>query len=199
MSAGLILLAVLVLLVAIPGLAIISIYNRLVTLKNRLENAFAQISVQLKRRYDLIPNMTEAAKGYLKHESETFRKVVEARNEAAAMLKGASPGDQSSMEALNRAENRLGTSFRGIRLQMEAYPQLKADSVMTRLSEELASTENRIAFARQAFNDSVAEYNIQRNSFPANLFAGMFGHAGNAAPLVFDDAEAIQQAPKVSF
>jgi LemA protein len=199
MGGGWILLLAVLVLAAISALSLISIYNRLVALKNRFENAFSQISVQLKRRHDLIPNIVETAKGYLKHEGDTFQKVVAARNEAAALLKGANPGDASSMEALNRAESNLSASFRGIRLQMEAYPELKADAVMLQLSEELVATENRVAFARQAFNDSATEYNIQRNRFPANLFAATFGHAKDASLLSFEDEKAIQQAPKVSF
>lgn len=199
-SSLLLVLAPLALLLLAALMAVV-IYNRLVTLKGRFENAFAQIAVQLKRRYDLIPNIVETAKKYLEHESSTLRQVIEARNEALTALRGAAanPGDVASIEALNMAEKNFSANFRGLRLQMEAYPELKANTVIAQLSEELISTENRLAFARQAFNDAVTKYNIQRRSFPTNLLAGPFGHASDAALLGFDDAQSIQEAPKVSF
>ncbi len=180
---------------------LISIYNKLVTLKARLENAFAQIEVQLTRRYDLIPNMVEVAKTYLKHENDTLINVIGARNEALSSLKAAAahPGDPSSIEALNAAEKRLSGSLGGLRVQMEAYPELKADKVMTQLAEELSSTENRVAFARQAFNDAVTLYNIRRNSFPSSIVANASGHSKDAALLQAENKEAIQAAPKISF
>ena len=179
----------------------VSIYNKLVALKARFENAFAQIEVQLTRRYDLIPNIIEVAKGYMKHESETLTKVIEARNEAVNSLKNASahPEDPASIAALNTAEARLSGSFGGLLVQLEAYPELKANTVMAQLNEELSSTENRVAFARQAFNDAVTTYNVQRNSFPASVVANAFGHSKDATLLEFANVEAIQSAPKVSF
>ncbi|SBV90488.1 LemA family protein [uncultured delta proteobacterium] len=178
---------------------LISAYNKLVALKARFENAFAQINVQLTRRYDLIPNIVKVAKTYMEHESKTLQDVIEARNGAVASLKGAAatPGDPSSIEALNAAEKKLAGSFQGLRVQLEAYPDLKANTVMMQLSEELTSTENRVAFARQAFNDAATAYNIQRNSFPTALVAGAFGHARDAALLVFDNEKDIQAAPRI--
>lgn len=177
------------------------LYNQLVTLQERFKNAFAQIEVQLKRRYDLIPNLVETAKAYLKHESETLTKVTEARNAAVAALKAASanPNSQANIDALNSAEKQLSASMAGFNLQMEAYPDLKANANMMQVSEELSSTENRIAFARQAFNDAVMAYNIQRKSFPTNVFAATFGHTQDASLLAFEDSKEIQNAPKVSF
>lgn len=179
----------------------IGIYNKLVTLKNRFENAFAQIDVQLKRRYDLIPNLVEVAKSYLKHERETLEAVVEARNQAAAALKGASanPGDANAMGQLAGAEGALGSAMGRLNVVMEAYPDLKANQNMAQLSEELTSTENKVAFSRQAFNDSVMEYNTYRQSFPPVVFAGLIGHGQDAGLLQFEDREAIQEAPKVQF
>ena len=180
---------------------LIAIHNKLVSLKARLENAFAQIEVQLTRRYDLIPNIVEVAKAYLKHENDTLLNVVNARNDAAASLKEAAarPGDPAAIEALNAAEKRLAGGLGGLRLQVEAYPELKGDRVMTQLSEELASTENRVAFARQAFNDAVTAYNIRRNSFPSSIVANACGHTKDAALLQAENREAIQAAPKISF
>ncbi|RUO20808.1 LemA family protein [Aliidiomarina shirensis] len=179
----------------------IGIYNKLVTLKNRFENAFAQIDVQLKRRYDLIPNLVEVAKSYLKHERETLEAVVQARNQAAAALEGASanPGDAKAMGNLAGAEGALGSAMGRLNVVMEAYPDLKANQNMAQLSEELTSTENKVAFSRQAFNDSVMEYNTYRQSFPPVVFAGLVGHGEDASLLQFEDREAIQEAPKVEF
>ncbi|EKE72243.1 LemA family protein [Gallaecimonas xiamenensis] len=178
-----------------------AIYNQLVALKARFENAFSQIEVQLKRRYDLIPNLVETAKGYLKHESETLTKVTEARNQALASLQAASgqPGDADAIKALASAEKQLSTSLAGFNLQVEAYPDLKANQNMMQLTEELTTTENRVAFARQAFNDAVTSYNVYRKSFPNVIFAATFGHASDASLLEFEDSAAIQAAPKVSF
>ena len=179
----------------------VSIYNKLVTLKAKFENAFAQIEVQLTRRYDLIPNIVEVAKKYMQHENETLLKVIEARNGAVASLQEAAghPDNPASIEALSRADNNLTGSLAGLRVQVEAYPELKANTVMLQLNEELTSTENRVAFARQAFNDAVTAYNIQRKSFPTNLVAATFGHPQDAALLAFENSKDIQAAPKISF
>ncbi len=194
-------LLVIVILAVFAALYLIAVYNRLISLRARFENAFAQIEVQLTRRYDLIPNIVETAKAYLKHENDTLLRVIAARNEAVSTLKAAAshPENPESIEALNTAERRLGDSFGGLRVQMEAYPELKGNTVMMQLSEELSSTENRVAFARQAFNDAVTAYNIQRNSFPANMAAGAFGHTRDAALLQFANTQDIQAAPKVGF
>jgi len=192
-----IILAVVLLLVFF----LITTYNRLVALKNRFKNAFAQIEVQLKRRYDLIPNLVETAKGYMSHERDTLEAVIQARNQASAGLQKASgdPGNATAIQQLSQGESALGGALGRFNMLMEAYPDLKASQNMQQLSEELTSTENRVAFARQAFNDAVMQYNTTRQSFPAVIFAGLVGHATDASLLEFDDSEQIQAAPKVSF
>ena len=188
-------------IIAIIVFMVIGIYNKLVTLKNRFENAFAQIEVQLKRRYDLIPNLVETAKAYIKHERETLEAVIAARNQAAAGLAAASaaPGSPRAMTDLSNAEGALAGALGRLNVVMEAYPDLKANQNMMQVSEELTSTENRVSFARQAFNDAVTEYNTYKQTFPPVIFAGMFGHANNASLLEFEDSAVIQQVPKVAF
>lgn len=170
-------------------------------LKNRYKNGFAQIEVQLKRRYDLIPNLIETAKGYLKHERETLESVIAARNAASQMLSkaAADPGNAGVIKGLGNAEGVLGSAMGRFNMVMEAYPDLKANQNMMQLSEELTSTENKVAFSRQAFNDQVMNYNTYKQSFPQNVLAGMFGHSQDAELLEFADTEQIQAAPKVSF
>lgn len=179
----------------------ISIFNTLVSLSNRFKNAFAQIEVQLKRRYDLIPNLVETAKGYLKHERETLDAVIKARNSASDNLSAAqnNPGDATTMQSLGQAEGNLAGALGRFNVLVEAYPDLKANQNMMQLTEEMTSTENKVSFARQAFNDQVMEYNIYKQSFPQTIFAGMFGHAKDATLLEFEDSAEIQEAPKVSF
>jgi len=179
----------------------ISIYNTLVKLKNQLQNAFAQIEVQLKRRYDLIPNLVETAKGYMSHERDTLEAVIAARNAAANGLATAAvtPTDGAAVQALAGAESAVQQAMSRFNVVMEAYPDLKANTNMLQLGEELASTENRVAFARQAFNDAVMSYNSFKQSFPAVLLAANFGHAKDASLLEFADSAAIQAAPQVKF
>ena len=178
----------------------VGIYNRLIALRNRLENAFSQIEVQLKRRYDLIPNLVETVKGYMKHERETLEAVINARNQAVGGLQqaAAKPGDPAAMQALASAEMGLSGALGRLFALSEAYPDLKANQNMAQLTEELTSTENKVAFARQAYNDAVTVYNTYRQSFPNSLLAGLFGHSEDAELLEFDSAS-IAEAPKVSF
>ncbi len=179
----------------------IGVYNKLVTLKNRFQNAFSQIEVQLKRRHDLIPNLVETAKGYMAHESETLEAVIAARNQAVSGLDAASskPGDPQAMQQLAGAEGQLGGSLGRLFAVMEAYPDLKANQNMMQLSEELTSTENKVAFSRQAYNDSVTAYNTFRQTFPPVIIASILGHSADAALLEYADREEMQEAPKVSF
>ncbi len=180
---------------------IVNIYNSLVTFKNRYLNSFSQIEVQLKRRYDLIPNLVETAKAYMQHERETLEAVTNARNDAAAILKAMGDGNVggAEMAKLASAENALQGALGKLNVTMEAYPDLKANENMMQVSEELTTTENRIAFARQGFNDAVMGYNTYRQSFPPVFFAAKFGHPTDASLLEFDDSAQIQAAPKVSF
>jgi LemA protein len=182
------------------GIWAIMVYNGLVVLRNRFKNAYSQIDVQLKRRYDLIPNLVETVKGYMAHERNTLEAVIKARGAAvsAAQAAAAAPGDPAAMRGLAQAEGALGGVLGRLMAVFEQYPDLKANQNVLGLQEELASTENKVAFARQAFNDSVMEYNTRRESFPDNIFAGLFR---------FDAAELLQatesaeerKAPKVSF
>jgi LemA protein len=178
----------------------VSIYNRLVSLRNQFKNAFAQIDVQLKRRYDLIPNLVETAKGYLAHERGTLEAVVNARNTAiVANGKAAqAPGDAVAMKQLSSAEAGLSGALSKLFALSEAYPDLKANQTMMQLSEELTSTENKIAFSRQAYNDSVMGYNTRVESFPDNVFAGAFGFT-HAELLALENPAEERKAPKVSF
>jgi len=177
-----------------------SVFNGLVGLRNRYRNAFAQIDVQLKRRYDLIPNLVEVAKGYMKHERETLDAVIKARNSAqgAAQAAQAAPGDPAAMQALGQAEGALTGVLGRMFALAEAYPDLKANTNMLSLQEELSSTENKVAFARQAFNDAVMEYNTKRESFPGNFFAGMFNF-GPAELLQATESAEERKAPQVKF
>ena len=177
----------------------ISIYNRLVAGRNRFKNAFAQIDVQLTRRHDLIPNLVETAKGYIKHERETLEAVINARNTAVSGLKAAAadPSDPAAMKNLAEAEQGLSGALGRLFALSEAYPDLKANENMMQLSEELTTTENKVAFARQAYNDSVMDYNTLRESFPNNFFAGWFSF--RAAELLEIEDEAKREVPKVSF
>jgi LemA protein len=199
MTSVLIALAVILAIVVILGLWAVGIYNGLVTLRNRFKNAFAQIDVQLKRRYDLIPNLVETAKGYLKHERETLEAVIKARNIAAsaAQAAAANPSDANAMRGLMSAEAGLGGALSRLMVVSEQYPDLKANQNMMQLTEELTSTENKISFARQAYNDSVMTYNTQRETFPTVILAGAFGF--QPAELFKIDDPTERNAPKVSF
>ena len=199
MKTGLLLLLIVVVLVVLPLLWVMGAYNRLVGLRNRFKNAFAQIDVQLKRRYDLIPNLVETAKGYIKHERGTLEAVVNARNIAAAASARAAqvPGDAAAMKELSGAESALTGVLGRLFALAEAYPDLKANTTMMSLMEELTSTENKVAFARQSYNDAVMVYNTARETFPSNLVAGMFDFA--AAELFVVEKPEERQAPKVQF
>jgi LemA protein len=195
----------LIVLLVLAGLAailffwIIGNYNGLVTLRNRFKNAFAQIDVQLKRRYDLIPNLVETAKGYMKHERETLEAVIAARNTAYAASKAAAanPADAAAMKGLLGAESGLAGAMSRLMVVSEQYPDLKANQNMMQLTEELTSTENKISFARQAYNDAVTVYNTKREVFPTNFIANTFNFS--EAQLFQVDEAAERNAPKVSF
>jgi LemA protein len=178
---------------------VVSLYNGLVGARNRYKNAFAQIDVQLKRRYDLIPNLVETAKGYMKHERETLEAVIAARNAASSARAqvAANPGDAQAVQGLNAAEAGLTQVMTRFMMLQEAYPDLKANANMMQLTEELTSTENRISFARQAYNDAVMDYNNRREMFPSSIIAGMFNFT--AAQMFEVKSEAEREAPKVSF
>jgi LemA protein len=186
-------------IVVVAVMIVVGMYNGLVTLRNRYKNAFSQIDVQLKRRYDLIPNLVEVAKGYIKHERETLEAVVAARNAAysAGQQAARNPGDPTAMSALGGAEGQLTGALGRLFAVAEAYPDLKANQNMMALQEELASTENKIAFARQAYNDSVMVYNTKREVFPTSIIAGMFNF--QEAHLFEVEQPTEREAPKVSF
>src|SRR5262245_3905433 len=183
--------------VVVLVLIVVGIYNSLVVQRNQYKNAFAQIDVQLRRRYDLIPNLVETVKGYMKHERETLEAVIQARNSAvtAGQRAAQNPGEPGAMTALNQAEAQLSGSLTKRFALAEAYPDLKANQNMANLQEELTSTENKISFARQAYNDAVTSYNSKRESFPATVFAGMFGFT-SAQLLEAVEAPEQRQAPK---
>jgi LemA protein len=186
-------------LVVIVALICIGIYNSLVSVRNRYKNAFAQIDVQLKRRYDLIPNLVETAKGYMKHERETLEAVIQARNMAykAEEKAVANPGDPAAMKSLASAEGQLGGAIGRLFALAESYPDLKANENMLNIQEELTSTENKVAFSRQGYNDAVTTYNTKREQFPAVLLAGMFGFG--VAELFEIESEKEREAPQVRF
>ncbi len=190
---------IVLIVVAVLVVLVIGLYNKLVTMRNRYKNAFAQIDVQLKRRYDLIPNLVETAKGFLKHERETLESVIKARNQAASANQAAAgnPGDPQAMQGLMGAEGVLQGALGRLMVVVERYPDLKGNQQMSQLMEELTSTENKVAFARQSYNDAVMSYNIARERFPAVILAGTFGFQPAA---LFEITEASErEAPKVSF
>jgi LemA protein len=199
MNTSLIVLLVLAALALFAAMFVIGIYNKLVELRNRFKNAFAQIDVQLKRRYDLIPNLVETAKGYLKHESGTLEAVTAARNMASSAnaSAAANPGDPDAMKKLAGAEGALSGALGRLIAVSEAYPDLKANTTMLSLMEELTSTENKVSFSRQAYNDAVMAYNTQREIFPSSLIAGTFNFT--VAELFAIENAAERTAPKVSF
>ena len=199
MGSGTVVLLVILAIIVFGVLFVVSIYNKLIQLKNRFKNAFAQIDVQLKRRYDLIPNLVETAKGYLKHERDVLEAVIRARNMASnAMEKAAAdPGNTEAIQGLIGAENTLTGTLGRLFALVEAYPDLKANQNMMQLSEELTTTENKVSFARQAFNDAVMAYNTAREVFPNNIIANMF--AFKEAQLFEITVESEREAPKVSF
>jgi len=190
---------IVLIVVALLLLFVIGLYNRLVALRNRYRNAYAQIDVQLKRRYDLIPNLVETAKGYLKHERETLEAVVQARNKALAASQSAAarPGDPATMQSLAGAEGALMGALNRLMVVFERYPDIKANQTMALLMEELTSTENKVAFARQAYNDAVMTYNTARETFPNVIVAQLF--AFGPAQLFEVESPTERQAPKVSF
>ena len=193
----------LVILAILAGIAIflITIYNKLVALLNDAKNAFAQIDVQLKRRYDLIPNLVEAVKKYLQHERETFIDVVNARNNANSALNAIKESGLSSenLQNLSKAEGEVSAALKGLNIQIEAYPELKASQNMLALSEEITSTENKIGFARQAYNDAVTDFNTYKQSFPNNILVGFFPKFQKDLGLLDFGEEDIKTAPKIEF
>ncbi len=190
---------VIIVLIVVVALYIMSLYNRLVALKNTYLNAFAQIQVQLKRRHDLIPSLVETAKAYMKHEKETLEDIVNARNNAKKSLENATPENEEGISQLRKSESELSSKMSNFNITMEAYPELKANENMMQLSEELTTTENKIGFARQAYNDAVMEYNTARQSMPTSFFANSFGHTKDANLLDFEDSKQIQEVPEVKF
>ena len=178
---------------------VMGVYNKLVTLQNRYENAFSQIDVQLKRRHDLIPNLVNVAKGYMEHEKETLEAVIQARNQAISATSNAAqkPGDEAAMQELGNAESQLNGALGRLLMIAESYPDLKANENMMVLQEELTSTENKVSFARQGYNDSVTTYNTTREQFPANMIAGSFGF--HHARLFEIEEPGHREAPKVEF
>jgi LemA protein len=199
MGPALLLIIVIGALLLFAVLFVVGMYNKLVALRNRFKNAYAQIDVQLKRRYDLIPNLVETAKGYLKHERGTLEAVIAARNAASSanVRAAANPGDPAAMQQLVAAEGSLTGTLGRLFALSEAYPDLKANTTMIQLQEELTSTENKVSFARQAYNDSVMVYNTQREVFPSSIIAGMFNFA--PAELFVIDKPEQREAPKVQF
>lgn len=197
------LLIVLLVAIVISALMLVKIFNKLVRLKNQNKNAFSQINVQLKRRYDLIPNLIKTAKAYMEHEKGTLEAVIEARNSAAKGLEALTSGKNGlsaeNIAQFSAAEGMLQSAMSRFNVVMEAYPDLKANENMMQVSEELTSTENKISFARQAYNDSVMLYNEYKQSVPAVFVAGVFGHGEDAAFLSFADQEQIEKAPEVQF
>ncbi|MGD1907156.1 MAG: LemA family protein [Leptolyngbyaceae cyanobacterium] len=189
----------LIVLIGVVGVVVMNAYNGLVTLRNRYKNAFAQIDVQLRRRYDLIPNLVETVKGYMKHERETLEAVIAARNSAitASQRAAQAPGDPAAMQQLSGAETALTGTLGRLFALSESYPDLKANQNMAQLMEELRSTENRIAFARQGFNDAVTLYNTKREVFPSNLVANNFGF--QPAELLEESPPEVKEVPRISF
>ena len=199
MGSGVISLIVAGVILALAAIVVVGIYNKLVALRNRYENAYAQIDVQLKRRHDLIPNLVEVAKGYMKHERETLEAVINARNQAVSAGNQAAqnPGDPDAMKSLGRAEGQLNGVVGRLFALAESYPDLKANQNMLSLQEELSSTENKVAFARQAYNDAVMRYNTSRETFPAVVFANMLNF--DEAYLFEIEEPEVREAPQVSF
>lgn len=197
MTSFLIILAIIVLVLVVVAFWVMGTYNSLVKLRNRYRNAFAQIDVQLKRRYELIPNLVETAKGFMKHERETLEAVIQARNMASSACQEANADDSASMGALMAAEGGLGNALGRLFALSESYPDLKSNANMMQLSEELTSTENKVAFSRQAYNDSVTEYNTKTEVFPASVIAGMFNFRQAVLFEVANEGE--REAVKVAF